>query len=245
MADKIVDTALCQFYSCYGNIICENIREMCKQKQTVLGEGTIPYQIECPDLDPELTSTLECFQDTFDPKCITDVPLEEVTIDQSVFDQMQAKLKNICFLTKAWALPGWTPCFQCKKTINSNQQYNFWVKCIECDTFWCSKCFAKNEASEDNHKPVINKTVCSGTFPTVDATFVKCNVKFSSVHRRWNNPWRKCSRCLEWRCSICLIARIGHCQCTGKQREMPKFYDHPCLSGEMHICYSCYVVSTT
>ena len=125
MSRKIDNTELVEFYACYGNVVVEEIRKIVKEKQAVLGVGTVPYVPDCPDPDPEITLTLECMQDTFNPKWITEKLLEEVEIKQSIFAKLQAKLKNICFLAKALALPVGTQCFQCRKKISSAYQYTF------------------------------------------------------------------------------------------------------------------------
>lgn len=233
MSSRISNTKLIEFYARYGHIIAEEIRAMCKLKQVLLREGSTPYSVEYPDLDPELTVTLQCLQDTFDPSVIVEEPLVEVQIIPSVFKPLYARLKNICFLTKTWAMPIGTRCFQCLKTIDSEFQYIFWVKCVECPAIWCSMCYATNEALEDNHKPLMHKTACSGILSAPGVTPVlKCGTKFNGAHRRWKKNWMKCPRCLEWRCETCLTARQGPCNCTGVQREMPKFYNHFCFSGK-------------
>ena len=187
MSYEIGDTELLDFYASYSNVIVEEIRDMCKQKQMLLPGGDVPYAPECPDLDPELTLTLECMQDTFDPKWVTEAQLEEVELRHSVFENLQARLKNICFLTKSWALPVGTQCFQCKSKIESAYQYSWWAKCIEGDTFWCSKCYAVNEAIEENHKAVMNKTVSTAKISPVGETPVlKCNIKYNGSHVRYN-----------------------------------------------------------
>lgn len=232
MASKMQDAELCEFYARYGHVISEEIRELCKIEETVLSRGTVPYLREVPDLDPEITECLARLQDSFDPRSITAEQLEEVVINNNIFEPMLAKLKNICFLAKTWVLPYSTRCFQCKTKIESKHQNSFWLKCIECSTFWCLKCYDVNQAREDNHKALLNKTACAAPLKHKDGVTRKCGLKFNSTHLRWKNPWAKCSRCLEWRCSTCFIARLGPCECTGIQRVMPKFYDHPCVSGK-------------
>ena len=130
------------FHTYYIGVIAEKIREMEVRFQIVLPRGDAPYFTEKPDLDPVLTESLMILQNTFDPKTITDEKLEDVTIEQPLMEVLHKNLKNICFVRKIWSIPDGKLCFSCKRSYSRRMQAA-WVKCIECETFWCFKCYAR------------------------------------------------------------------------------------------------------